>query len=146
MNDENYLISPLASPRSQCFESACLSSYEDFQQHQSPYAPYSGQIHSPVKAELNISSGINYFRDEDPILFTDDGIPSAYLDLSGVLGEGSGQESWGIMKPSSRPSSSRRVSGGIAGRVAIFEGMAMEQSLSRPITPPKQHASSKLKV
>jgi hypothetical protein len=123
-----------------------MSSYGDFQQHQSPYVPYSGQIHSLVKSESNASSGNNYFRDEDPILFTDDGIPSTYLDFSGVLGEGSGQEDWGIMKPSSRPSSSRRVSGGIADRVAIFEGMTMEQSLSRPITPPKQHTSSKLKV
>lgn len=142
INDENYLISPLASPQSHCFDSGFVGSYGDFQPNQPTHAPYSAQIHTPVKAEPNVSSRNNYFRDEDPILFPDDGLPSAYMDFSGVLEEDAGQENWGTIRPSTRPSSSRRVSGGIADRVAVFESMIGEQLCSRPITPPMQHASS----
>lgn len=142
VNDENYLISPLASPQSQCFESGCVSSYGKSPRHQSPYLSYSGQTHTPVNTESNGSSGNYHFSDDDPILFTDNEIPSAYLEFSAGVGEGSAQENWGTMRPSTKPSSSRRVSGGIADRVAIFEGMIGEQSCSRPITPPNQNVSS----
>jgi regulatory protein SWI5 len=145
LNDENYLISPLASPQSQCFETEYLNSYGEPREHHSPYRPYSGQINTIIKPDLSASSGNNHFSGDDPILFTDDGIPSAYLDFSGELGEGAGQENWGTIRPSTRPPSGRRVSGGIADRVAMFEGMIGEQSCSRPITPSTQNASSKSK-
>ena len=145
LNDENCLITPLASPQSQCFEAEYLNSYGESREHHSPYRPYSSQINTIIKPDSSASSGNNHFSVDDPILFTDDGIPSAYLDFSGGLGEGAGQENWGTIRSSTRPPSGRRVSGGIADRVAMFEGMIGEQSCSRPITPPSQNASSKSK-
>jgi hypothetical protein len=56
----------------------------------------------------------------------------------------SGSDNWATIKASGRPSSGRRVSGGIADRVAMFECMTGEKSSSRPATPPDQSASSKL--
>jgi hypothetical protein len=90
-------------------------------------------------------SEMNQYGANDGLPYLDSGniTPSAYLDFSSAFDDVTGQQDWGAtIRPLSRSSSSRRVSGGIADRVAKFEGMTAEQSLSRPITPPNQNATS----
>ncbi|KAG9236044.1 hypothetical protein BJ875DRAFT_372953 [Amylocarpus encephaloides] len=61
--------------------------------------------------------------------------PSAFLDFSTEFDNISNGNSG-----SRRSSSGRRISGGILGRVAQFESLAL-QSPARPITPPNQNVS-----
>lgn len=135
-NDENFLISPLVSPQRQEFDAGCYNSYGNQRELQ-----YSGPVNSSIKVNAN---AYNSFVANDQQLYPDGSAnPSAYLDFSSDFEEASSQNNWGqTIKPqnghASRP---RRISGGIAGRVAQFEGIGNQRPASRPITPPNQNAN-----
>lgn len=143
-DDENYLISPLVSPQRQDFDSGCLNSYNGMRATTPSYPAYPGQFNSTMRVNSNES---NSFDVLDTSFLNGNGnlAPSSYLDFSAGFPELSEQQDWSsTVKAKSRPSSERRISGGIAGRVAQFESMSTQQQASRPMTPPNQNASSKL--
>jgi regulatory protein SWI5 len=144
MNNENYLISPIVTPQRQYFGSECMNLYGGSREP-APSSPYSSDINSINSVNPNGCSGSNPFAGNDSPLYPDEGnlTPSEYLDFSMAF-DGLQQEDWGAtIKPASRPSTGRRISGNIAERVARFEGLAAEQPSSRPLTPPNQNSSSK---
>jgi regulatory protein SWI5 len=147
-NDENYLISPLVTPQRQSFDAGCLNSYGRLQE--SPlYTRDSGNINTAIQVNPNDCSESNQFVGNDSILFPGSGnvTPSDYLDFSMTFDDTSSQQDWGAtIRPNGKNSSGRRVSGGIAGRVAQFEGMAAQRPASRPRTPPNQNGASELKL
>jgi regulatory protein SWI5 len=145
-NDENYLISPLISPQASNFDIACMSIYRDSHEQIPLFTSYPGQLNTTVKMEYDDSPGSNQFSNSESTLFPQDGLPSPYaspyIDFSAGLDDVSVPQDWGTIKASDKSSSSRRVSGGIADRVAMFEGMGAGSPSSRPITPPNQNALS----
>ena len=142
MNDENYLISPLVSPHSQNFNAGCIEFNGGQSQSLPSYSPYSTHFDTVEKVESDDCSGNTHFTNNDSILFDD--LPSPFMDFSTGLSDVSVQQDWGTIRASTRPSSNRRVSGGIADRVAMFEGICGQSPSPRPITPPNQNSSSKL--
>lgn len=146
-SDENYLISPIVTPLRQSFDSGCMNLYGGSREA-TPYSPYPDNINSINGVNANDCAGSNPFGGNDSLLYPDEGAitPSAYLDFS-MSFDGLPQEDWGAtIKPSSRPSTGRRISGNIADRIARFESLAAEQSSSRPLTPPSQKSSTSLQM
>jgi regulatory protein SWI5 len=140
-NDENYLISPLVSPQRQDFDPGYMNNYGASCQPTQQYLGFSGQIDTTIKVNTSEFSHGNSFISDSyhglPLT------PSTFLDFSAQYDDVAGQQDWGMtIKPSTRQSSRRRISGGIANRVAQFENMA-EQPVSRPTTPPNHNGSSK---
>jgi regulatory protein SWI5 len=140
-NDENYLISPLVSPQRQSFDTGCHSLYEGSRGAPPSYSL--DQVDTIIRVDPDNCSSNDPFGGNDTILFPENGnaTSQAYLDFSMAFDE---LQDWGsTIKPRTRPSS-RRVSGGIADRVAKFENMAAEQLDLRPVTPQAQNTGSKL--
>jgi regulatory protein SWI5 len=134
-NDEKFLISPLVSPQRQSFDAR----YSNGGEQRSPaYLQVFGQINPSIPVNSNYYSN-NLDGDQDVTTFPDNDTiltPSAFLE--GFVFDGSSQDRTSM---GSRPSSSRRVSGGIMDRVSKFENMAAQEP-QRPLTPPSQYASS----
>jgi regulatory protein SWI5 len=133
-NDENYLRSPAVLPQRQSFDAGCMN-YGEVKAN-SQYS-YSGPINTIINVDPSNFNGANDFS-----LFSPNGAltPSAFLDFSAGF-ENPNDTSNG-QNESRRSSHGRRISGGIIGRVAQFENLAL-QSPHRPITPPNQNVSSK---
>ncbi|TVY18394.1 Metallothionein expression activator [Lachnellula arida] len=132
-NDENYLSSPAVTPQRQSFDTGCMNYGE--RGANSPYSSYSGPLNTIINVDPNNFNGTNDFNLFSPGALT----PSAFLDFSASL-ENLNDTSNG-QDESRRSSNVRRISGGIIGRVAQFENLAM-QSPQRPITPPNQNVSN----
>ena len=131
-NDENYLSSPIVTPSRQLFDAACSAQYGD----QGPNPPYAfnGQINSTMQVDPDAFIGGNGFN-----IFASDSsmAPSTYMDFSAGFENGNGFNA----NTDSKRSSGRRISGGIVGRVAQFEHLALKSS--RPMTPPNQNVTGK---
>jgi regulatory protein SWI5 len=109
------------------------------------YPSYPDQINSINGVNANGHSRNSQFGGNDSLVYPDEEnpTPSAYVDFSMAFDNLPGQEGWGgTIKPSSRSSHGRRISGNIADRVARYEDLAATQSSSRPITPPNQDSPS----
>lgn len=138
-NDDNYLI----SPQQQQFDAGRHDTYGARSGPPASYS-YQGPNNMTMSANSVDCSGSSLAGDNGLMLFPDNGslTPSAYLEgLTMDLGEAAVQQGWVSQsgRPNSRPASAhRRISGGIANKVAIFEGLD-----SRPRTPPNQTDSCK---
>ena len=124
-NDENYLQSPAVTPQRQFFDIG--QTYES----QNVYT-------DPVITPTNV----NFFAESHDYTVMNNGLtmpPSTHLNYNQMENFETTQ------MYGSRPSSRRRISGGIQGRVAQFEHMANKSS-QRPSTPPTQNASGKPSV
>lgn len=140
-NDENFRANSLVTIHRQDVDTGC--GYDVTRQAQASYA-YPGQVNTSIKVD---PMAFDAFVAQDSTLFASGSLtPSAYLDFPVGYEEASEQSWTSTIKSSSRPSSSRRISGGIAGRVAQFEGMAAQQPASRPITPPTQNSKGMLRA
>lgn len=142
IHNENHLISPFVSPQKQKFETSCHNLYGGLCEPVPTYSPYNEQLNATVIAGPDNCSGNDPFSGNDYILFPENGntTPSSYLDFSMTFGDCIEQQNWGAtVKPKG---SGRRVSNGIADRVAKFESMTTEQPDLRPVTPQTQNSGS----
>lgn len=143
-NDENYLISPLVTPQRQSFDIGCMDVY-GAPRNQTSYMTYPEQINQINGVNENGHSSSSPFGSNDSLLYPDQGNPttSAYVDFSMAFDNLSEQQGWGAtVKPSTRSSMGRRISGNIADRVARYEDLSTSRTSSRPITPPGQDPKS----
>lgn len=146
-NDGGYLMSPIISPQTSAFQATYASIPIMAPESFSAYQSYGGQMNPDLRMYANDCPGGSPF--EQAQFVNSSGLPSpfssSYGDYPAGLEVSAEPQGLGLTVPGSRPSSSRscrRPSGGIADRVAMFEGMGASSS-SRPITPQSQNDSSK---
>jgi regulatory protein SWI5 len=138
--DEGYSLSPFVTDPGQDFDSV-LAKYGISSQPASPYDNYSGHVNTNVQANQNdFSQGL---MDNGYYSQSGNNTPSDLIDFSMAYDDPSSQQDWGATIRPNGKNIGRRVSGGIAQRVARFEGIASAQQVSRPITPPNHNVSSK---
>lgn len=154
MNEENYLISPSATPhRQQSFDGSGRQSFDGGSLMDIYGAPVQNQQYNQFADSLNLTRPVtadgnmnaNQFAGNDFSYQQDSGAitPSAYIDFTQAL-EGLNDDWNATIKPISRPPS-RPMSRNFASRVPNpqFEALSAGASSTRQLTPPSANSSSK---
>ncbi|KAI1274514.1 hypothetical protein F5Y07DRAFT_372630 [Xylaria sp. FL0933] len=130
--DENYLVSPSATPQLPCFDQQQWSDGLPLPSDMSlVFDMYNGSMDVPIKGQQDIYTTS---LDSEFDLFPSSGISTPNMvNFQENLISASG---W--MSESESANMKRRVSNGIADRVNKFENLSQEP-LQRPLTPPKQN-------
>ncbi|KAI4861198.1 hypothetical protein F4820DRAFT_74693 [Hypoxylon rubiginosum] len=135
--DENYLISPHGTPRTQSFEGQCFGNLPNTQDLQLNLDMYNESMNIAMKKnQESFSNNMSSSQDFDQF-------PSSALSTPTFMNfhdSPTGATGWiSEGETSSTRRSSRRISNGIMDRVAKFETMGLE--VPRPLTPPHQNAT-----
>jgi regulatory protein SWI5 len=140
-SDENYLISPHATPQMQGFEGQCFDGLPASQPMNMPFDMYNGQLNTMMKKNPEgFSHGMPASQDFE--LFPNSAISTpTFMNFSESAAGAAAWMSEGEGSDSRR--SSRRISNGIMDRVSKFENMGTEGPQQKPITPPNQNANGK---
>ncbi|KAI0802865.1 hypothetical protein GGR55DRAFT_400946 [Xylaria sp. FL0064] len=130
--DENYLVSPSATPQLPCFDQQQWSDGLPLPSDMSlVFDMYNGSMDVPIKGQQDVYTTS---LDSEFDLFPSSGISTPNIvNFQENLISASG---W--MSESESANMKRRVSNGIADRVNKFENLSQEP-LQRPLTPPKQN-------
>ncbi|KAI1421567.1 hypothetical protein F5Y12DRAFT_695736 [Xylaria sp. FL1777] len=132
--DENYLVSPGATPQLQCFDQQWTDGLPLPNDMSVVFDMYEGSMDVAVKAVKGHQNSYPSSLDSEFDLFSPSAIATPAMmnfqdDFTSVQGWISENETGGLK---------RRVSNGIADRVNKFENMSQEP-LQRPLTPPRQN-------
>ncbi|KAI1768470.1 hypothetical protein GGR53DRAFT_478227 [Hypoxylon sp. FL1150] len=135
--DENYLISPHGTPRTQSFEGQCFGNLPNPQDLQMNLDMYNGAMNAAMKKnQESFPSNVSISQDFDQFPSSALSTPT-FVNFHDSPTSGTGWTSEG--ETSSTARSSRRISNGIMDRVAKFETLGIE--VPRPLTPPRQNAT-----
>ncbi|KAI0838349.1 hypothetical protein F5Y06DRAFT_44881 [Hypoxylon sp. FL0890] len=135
-SDENYLISPHGTPRTQSFEGQGFGNLPAQQGMQVSLDMYNGQMNAIIKNQESFSSNMTASQDFETFPSSAMSTPT-FMSFQDSPTGGPGWISEG--ETSSTRRSSRRISNGIMDRVNKFETMGLE--VQRPLTPPRQNAT-----
>ncbi|KAI0165159.1 hypothetical protein GGR52DRAFT_557686 [Hypoxylon sp. FL1284] len=134
--DENYLISPHGTPRTQSFEEQCFGNLPNPQDLQMNLDMYNGSMDVAIKKnQESFPSNMTASQDFDQF-------PSSTLSTPTFMNfhdSPTGGAGWISEGETSSTRTSRRISNGIMDRVAKFETLGLE--VPRPLTPPRQNAT-----
>ncbi|KAI0116248.1 hypothetical protein F4776DRAFT_637327 [Hypoxylon sp. NC0597] len=134
-SDENYLISPHGTPRTQSFDGQGFGNLPPQQGMQVNLDMYNGQMNAIIKNQESFSSNMTTSQDFDQFPSSAMSTPT-FMSFQDSPTGGPGWISEG--ETSSTRRSSRRISNGIMDRVNKFETLGLE--VQRPLTPPRQNA------
>ncbi|KAL7619538.1 Metallothionein expression activator [Parahypoxylon ruwenzoriense] len=131
-NDENYLLSPHGTPRTQSFEDQGFGNLPGQQEIQMNFDLYNEAMNMNMKKnQENFSNNITTSQDFDQFPSSALSTPT-FMSFHDSPTGGAGWISEGDTTSTRR--SSRRISNGIMDRVAKFENMGTEMP-QRPLTP-----------
>ncbi|KAI0426461.1 hypothetical protein F5Y09DRAFT_61950 [Xylaria sp. FL1042] len=130
--DENYLVSPSATPQLPCFDQQQWSDGLPLHSDMSMvFDMYNGSMDVPIKGQQDgYASNLNADFDLFP--------PSAMSTPTMMSFQDNLIGASGWISETEAANLKRRISNGIADRVSKFENLSQEP-LQRPLTPPKQN-------
>ncbi|KAI2635657.1 hypothetical protein GGS26DRAFT_508307 [Hypomontagnella submonticulosa] len=136
-SDENYLMSPHGTPRTQSFEGQGFGNLPNQQDMQVNLDMFNESMNAIMKKnQESFSSNMTASQDFDQFPSSALSTPT-FMEFHDSPTGGPGWISEGETASTRR--NSRRISNGIMDRVSKFENMGLE--VQRPLTPPRQNAT-----